>query len=433
MSAKIAGRVFAVVLCLFAAPSFALDEEKFFTTPPSAWEQFAVSPTAFQKEAEDVAKGERWWMQAQHLWFRRLNLLEPTPLGVARSGIDAGLDLAFRFSDKDETKEKVRRERFRLAKERFLQRQLITFFPDSPEAKQAAAHIWELNVRLQELDAKLGSRGLDETLFIRPAPRTVVWVAFGDRPLRDLASLGTAAVFTWPVGPIMGGVFWTISAGQRGWALYDHGGLTPEEQNRLAEFLAAEIRVLPHEKKQEAEEALLALYEQQGTIGSLAKAVDRYAVLARENPDSAEYHDKLKKTRERFADALLSYAEEKGDAATYYMLSGEFSDTPAGIKAGEQIEKKGIPKPQSSKQREAHINAGAGGSGFDVSGGGCAGGSCLNAGIMNMRDPYGEAIMPWHIPGIKWGTPVISGGFGRLSLSIMPDKYSVPPDAKLFE
>lgn len=434
MSAKrIIACAFAVALFFSVSVAFALDEEKFFTASSSAWEQFAVSPAIFQEEAETVAKGDDGWlMRTQYRFLRRFNLLNPTPMGVAQSVVDVGIDTAFRFSDKDETKENARKERYRLAKARHIYRELLLFFPNSPEVKQAEVRIEELTKRLQELDAKLGNRGLDEKLFVRPVAKSFVWAAVGDRPWRDLVSIGSVAPFAGPGALFMGGAFWGISAGQRFWALHDHGGLTPEEQNRLVEFLAAETRVLLHEKKQEAEEALLALYEQQGTIGSLAKAVDRYGVLAWENPDFAEYRERLKKTRERFADALLSYAEEKGDAATYYMISGEFSDTKAGIKAAEQIEQKGIPKPQAPKLREAHINAGAGGSGFDFSGGGSAGGYRFDAGIMNASQPYGEAAIPWNIPGIK-GSPAISGGPGRLSLFLMLDKRAAPSDSELFE
>lgn len=426
--------MFIVALSSFAhAATFAADEEVFFTASPSAWEQFAVSPAAFQEAAEVEAKdNDGWLMRTQYRFLRRFNLLNPTPMGAAQSVVDVGIDTVFRLSDTDEAKENVRKERYRLAKARYIYRELLIFFPDSSEAEKARVRIAELTKQLQELDAKLGGRGLDEKMFIRPHSRSFWWAAVGDRPWRDMISIGSIAPFAGPGALIMGGVFWGISSGQRFWALYDHGGLSSEEQNRLVEFLAAEVRVLPHEKKQEAEEVLLAAYEQQGTIGSLAKAVDRYAVLARENPDSAEYRDKLKKTRDQFADALLSYAEEKGDGPTYHMLTGEFSDTKAGIKAAEQIEKKGIPKPQAPKLREAHINAGAGGSGFDFSGGGSAGGYRLDAGIMNASQPYGEAAIPWNITGLK-GSPAISGGPGRLSLFLMPDKHFTPSDAELFE
>lgn len=436
MSAKrIIACAFAVALFFSVSVAFALDEEKFFVSPPSSWEQFSLSPSVLRDAAEATVKGnDGWLMRTQYRFLRRFNLLNPTPIGAAQSMVDVGIDATFHLSDADETKENARKERYRLAKARHIYRQLQFIFPYSPEAKQVEVRIGELTKRLQELDAKFGNRrGLDEKLFMRPVAKSFAWAAVGDRPWRDLVSVGSVAPFAGPGALIMGGAFWGISAGQRFWALHDHGGLTPEEQNRLMEFLAAETRVLLHEKKQEAEEALLALYEQQGTIGALAKAVDRYAVLMKESPEVAErYREKFKKTREQFADALLSYAEEKGDAATYYMLSGEFSDTPAGIKAAEQIEKKGIPKPQLPKLREAHINAGAGGSGFDFSGGGSAGGYRFDAGIMNASQPYGEAAIPWNIPGLK-GTPAISGGPGRLSLFLMLDKHFTPSDAELFE
>lgn len=426
--------IFVAALCMVAsANALAMDEESFFTTPPSAWEQFGVSPAAFQKEAEAAVKGESWFMRAQYFGLHRFNLLEPTPVGVARSGVDIALDAAFRFSDTDETKEKIRQERYRLAKARYRYHQLVVLFPDSPEAKQATVRIGKLNVRLQKLDAKLGSRGLDEKILNRPAPRTVAWAAFGDRPVRDLVSLGTAAVFSGPMAPIMGGVFWTVSAGQRGWALYDHAGLTPEERIRELEFLAAEVRVLPYEKKEEGLKVLGSAYEDIGATGTFAKAADTYAMLAQEYPEAADqYRDKFKKSRERLADSIYLYAEEKGDAASFHLLANEFLDTSAGRKAVEQIEKKGIPKPQAPKLREAHINAGAGGSGFDFSGGGSAGGYRFDAGIMNASQPYGEAAIPWNIPGLK-GSPAISGGPGRLSLFLMLDKHAAPSDAELFE
>lgn len=425
---------FVFVLCAFVPPAAsAADEEKFFTSPSSAWEQFAVSPSAFDKAADAAIQGdESWLMWAQYRGLRRFNLLNPTPIGIAQSGVDVALDAAFRLGARDQ--EGMRKERYHLAKARHIYHQLLLFFPDAPEAKKAVVRIGELTERLKKLDTKLGNRELDETIFIRPLPRTIGWALVGDRPLRDLASLGTAAAFAGPMAPMMGGIFWTISAVQRGWALHDHGGLTPEEQGRELEFLAAEVRVLPYEKKQQGLETLAGAYEDEGTVRALAKAADIHSFLAEEYLESAEQHrENFKKSRERLADALLSYAEERGDAPTYEFVARDFFDTKAGKKAAEQLEKQESIKPQSPKLREAHINTGAGGSGFDMSGGGSSGKYKIDAGMLN-GDPYGETVLPWNIRGIR-GTPAVGvrGGPGRLSLFFAPDTHDTPSDIDLFE
>lgn len=478
--------LFAMTQSVFAA---SISESIFFpdSTVSVPKEVMKHQPETLLEDVEPVEKGEKFSLleSGYHTFFRQFNFLNPSPLGAAASGVDAGMDLLFdRLGDQSP---KLREEEYRLRKARWGYEWFLKLFPSHQKVGEVKEHITRLSERIAELDKELNSDVVVIPEAKRPTPKDWTWVLAGDNWLKDLGSAAPAFAFAGP-GAIVGiGLFEGISIATRGYQLASNGGLSNREHRIEIEYLAAEARIASGKSKPLCLMRLARAYEAEGSVPSLMKALAIYTKLQAEGitePDAKEYLGKAdmfkehiagvfkymadrfeevpedfenpqsertekktepaaetpyashtKRTRERIAEAIKAYAEEYGNRQMLASVAEEFPETEAGKEAAEFLESGEELEARGQWKREVTAGASTGASGFDVYGSGYnlfGEGQTIGGGIKNGADPYGNIQIPWMDKMLGGRTPEIRVGPNRFSLVLNPEREKPHKDNEFF-